>query len=940
MTIVVFALLGAVVGALFGSGYFGGVWAGVAIGALAGWVARLGARLERLERLERRLERQVVAVGASRAGHSAARDEDRASLPAAGPPRPPRESVEPMRTPSTAPAARATAAASQAPRSPPNAPPTRPPLGAAPTTATATAAKRELATPTPSAADAWLEHVKLWFTTGNVPAKVGVVLSVFGTGFLIKEGIDRHWLVLPLPMRLALVALFGMALLVVGWRLRRTRRNYALSVQGGGIAVLYLTTYAAYAVYHLLPPGPAFGLLVIVTAAAGALAVAQDARSLAVLGIVGGFMAPLLTATDAGNHVALFGYYAVLNLTILAIAWFKAWRELNVLGFLFTFCIGSLWGYQAYRPAYFASTEPFLALFVVLYTVIPTLFATRGPPPLRGFVDGTLVFGTPLVGFALQSQLVGDTEYGLAYSAVVLAAWYGGLAAWVWRRAQPQLEVLMESLAALAVVFLTVAVPLALDARWTSIAWALQGAALVWLGFRQRRKLALLTGVFLQVISGAAYWLDAVVGLPTRGVPVLNGYFLGAALIAAAGALSSWVFEPERDAQRRDRAWYEPVAVLLLTWAAAWWFWAGLEEVHRWAAALELAADLSFAAATTWAAIFAAGRLRWLRLNAVGLALWPAALVGLLGTLMAEAHPLADYGWIAWPLVFAAALTFLRTRESQYPELHPALHLIASWILVALLARETHWQVAEWASAAWPPAATLAVVVGCVALTLRARERLVWPLTRHRELYVGLCCGGVLLGALLGALVLNLRSPGDAWPLPYVPLLNPLELASLFMLLVLVRWSALAQTQGGAGTVMLDPKLRGCGLALLGWFLLTTAVARAVHHWAGVPFRLDLLAASTTFQASLSIVWSTAALTAMVIGARVGRRGTWLAGAALMGVVVVKLFIVELGDAGTLGRVVSFLGVGLLLLVVGYLAPVPPRGDPADGAHEQGGEAA
>ena len=67
-----------------------------------------------------------------------------------------------------------------------------------------------------------------WFTTGNVPVKVGVVLSLFGVGFLVKEGIDRQWLVLPIELRLMLVALFGIGLLVLGWRLRTRNRAYAL----------------------------------------------------------------------------------------------------------------------------------------------------------------------------------------------------------------------------------------------------------------------------------------------------------------------------------------------------------------------------------------------------------------------------------------------------------------------------------------------------------------------------------------------------------------------------------------------------------------------------------------------------------------------------------------------------------------------------------------
>jgi uncharacterized membrane protein len=203
------------------------------------------------------------------------------------------------------------------------------------------AVRRELE---PSAFDALLTRVWRWFTTGNVPVKVGVVLSLFGVAFLVKEGIDRQWLVLPLEYRLMLVALFGIGLLVLGWRLRTKQRTYALSVQGGGIGVLYITIYASFAIYNLLPATLTFGLLVIVTAAAGVLAVAQDARALAVLGTLGGFLAPVLASTGSGNHVALFSYYALLDLAILGIAWFKAWRLLNVLGFVFTFGIGTLWG--------------------------------------------------------------------------------------------------------------------------------------------------------------------------------------------------------------------------------------------------------------------------------------------------------------------------------------------------------------------------------------------------------------------------------------------------------------------------------------------------------------------------------------------------------------------------------------------------------------------
>jgi len=184
------------------------------------------------------------------------------------------------------------------------------------------------------------------------------------------------------------------------------------------------------------------------------IAVVQDARSLAVLGTSGGFLAPILASTGGGSHVMLFSYYAVLNAGILTIAWFKAWRVLNLVGFAFTFAIGTLWGFSVYRPEHFASTEPFLAFFFLLYVAIPILFARRRAPGLERYVDGTLVFGVPLVAFGLQVGLVRELQYGAAWSALALAAVYLVLTRVVFGRRGDGLRLLAEGFLALGVVFL------------------------------------------------------------------------------------------------------------------------------------------------------------------------------------------------------------------------------------------------------------------------------------------------------------------------------------------------------------------------------------------------------------------------------------------------------------------------------------------------------
>src|SRR6266852_3809879 len=315
----------------------------------------------------------------------------------------------------------------------------------------------------PPEATAGPNPVMKWLLGGNTVVRVGVVILFFGVAFLLKYAYEHTHV--PIELRLMGAALGAFVLLVLGWRLRHDRPGYALSLQGGGIGLLYLTIFAAFRLYSLLPPLPAFVLLLAVAVFSAALAVLQDSLALAAVGVSGGFLAPILASTGHENHVMLFSYYLVLNLGIFAIAFYKAWRLLNLLGLLFTFVIKTLWGVTSYRPELFGSTEPFLGAFFLLYVAVPILYARRQAFVLRHYVDGTLVFGVPLVAFGLQTGLVRPFEYGAAWSAFSLGAFYLMLASALWRRTGENLRLLTESFLALGVGFGTLAIPLAFDGR-------------------------------------------------------------------------------------------------------------------------------------------------------------------------------------------------------------------------------------------------------------------------------------------------------------------------------------------------------------------------------------------------------------------------------------------------------------------------------------------
>jgi uncharacterized membrane protein len=122
-----------------------------------------------------------------------------------------------------------------------------------------------------------------------------------------------------------------------------------------------------------------------------------------------------------------------------------------------------------------------------------------------------------------------------------------------------------------------------------------------------------------------------------------------------------------------------------------------------------------------------------------------------------------------------------------------------------------------------------------------------------------------------------------------------------------------------------NPGLTYGALGVVGFIGLNGSLLRAMHHWAGVPYYLEAMLHSMLVQAALSIFWTVLALCAMVVATRLRIRSLWIVGGALMAVVVAKLFLVDLSNIGGVERIVSFIGVGVLMLLIGYLSPVPPR---------------
>ncbi|MCZ6889904.1 MAG: DUF2339 domain-containing protein, partial [Gammaproteobacteria bacterium] len=711
----------------------------------------------------------------------------------------------------------------------------------------------------------------------------------------------------------------------VGWRLRDRSDTYGLILQGAGVGLLYLTIFASARLYELVPLTAALGLLVALVVGSSALAVLQKSQALAIFAMSGGFLAPVLLSTDTGNHVALFSYYALLNAGILAMAWFQFWRWLNWVGFVFTFAIGATWGYEYYRPELFASTEPFLVLFFLYYVGVSVLFARRQEVELRGVVDGTLVFGTPIIAFALQAALVQDMSFGLAFSALGAAATYVLLALWL-KRQDAFSDLLGQSFVALGVVFATLAIPFAFDnQRFTGATWAVEGAGLFWVGLRQQHRLPRVFGLFMILAAAVAFIAEGSSNIePTL---FLNSAFLGAALLSLAGGYTAYLISTHADALHRFE---RPLRWVYLPFSAFWWLAGGIYELQRYipsgygqAQANNVNENLTvlFVSLSAVAVTFIARRCNWKEGLLLGFLLLPVMIVFTIDPIdrWQSSTAFADLGWLVWPIALASFGWHLKQVEG-YRRLSGAWHAGGWWFLAVFLA----WNAASLGHRAVPDSTWVyvlwaAVPLALASLVLRAKSLDRWPFDEHPESYFG-WGWAVVLVALAAWLVVTGMDAADPAPLPYVVLANPLELVQLAILLVAFVW----MRGFGDTTLARFDRVAKIGLGALSFVWLNMTAARAVHFYAGAAYPFERIIETDAFQTTASILWTVTALLLMGFGTRRSLRPVWIMGAALLALVIVKLFTIDLSNLAIVARIVSFITVGILMLIIGYFAPIPP----------------
>ncbi len=428
------------------------------------------------------------------------------------------------------------------------------------------------ATSAPEPAPNWEERIGAqWLTwLGAVTAAIAVGLGLklaFDLGYLA-------WVVRMPPIAYLILGwLAGAVLVGFSVRVRTSMPFYAQGLAGGGVAILYLTTYAGYALYGVLAAGTATMGLALTGAAAIGLALLHQSVVIGWIGVVLAYASPVLLGGDGRSPAPLFLYLTALNAAVLGISLREQWPAFRLGSFLATAGLYGAWHLNRYDVLLMPPALTFVVVNSLIFLAALTLYPLVWGERSRESDLAVAVLNPLLTGLACYSILYSHYPGWLGWTTLAFAAIY-----WLTSRAlrlrlataEDDPDYLEELFFATAVVLALLAVPLHLQGRVMTAAWALMGTGLTWVGYRTQPAPVPWSRTRAWGAVALALSVGRLLGVDVRRAPhgalaFLNERGFSFAVVLAALAVAGAVAAREvREAERTDRTADLPHGVLAL----------------------------------------------------------------------------------------------------------------------------------------------------------------------------------------------------------------------------------------------------------------------------------------------------------------------------------------------------------------------------------------
>src|SRR5277367_1483419 len=335
---------------------------------------------------------------------------------------------------------------------------------------------------------------------------VGILALLFAVTFFLKYAFDNNWVGPRGRVGIGLLA----GSILYPWSqhlLARGYKYFSEGIAGLGAAVLYLSLWAGWHYYHIFPQSFAFALMIVVTAVTLVVAVGRNSERIAFLALLGGLITPMLVSTGENHEVSLFVYLTILGAGVLGIAWVRNWKSLPPAQFLATLVYFWGWYSDFYSADQLAITVLFATVFFMLFAALPVVRSWRDGG-LSGLEAAIVLVNSLAYLVALRVMLWPENRWALTAAVLALAAAHLAAERMLPEKRETETRLARILYAGLALTFVTLAIPIRLDGRWITIAWAVQGVVLIWSGLRAQFAALRWAGLVLFAISVACMALS------------------------------------------------------------------------------------------------------------------------------------------------------------------------------------------------------------------------------------------------------------------------------------------------------------------------------------------------------------------------------------------------------------------------------------------------
>ncbi len=400
--------------------------------------------------------------------------------------------------------------------------------------------------------------------------RIGILAMLIAAAWFLKLAMDNHWVG---PLGRVLIGLVAGAGLIA-WSERFRSKGFAgfsYSLKAVGSGTLYLSLWAAFSLYQLMPSSAAFAAMIVVTAFNGLMAWRQDAELLALYAIAGGLSTPLLISTGENHEIALLSYLLLIDLAVLVLVALKPWSRLLFVAFVGTALLFGAWASTYYAYDQHLPTTFFVSCFFLCFAIAPRLVKVdledgAAHSAWDNLALAVLPVANAALGFIAYYGMYSWMTSGWvgAWLAVGFAAFYLLLNS---LPTQSRLRASTPLLSALhltaAVVFLTIAIPLKAQGHWLTIGWLVEGGSLMWVAARMGRKLLRVLALGCLTLG----FLALVSNFDASNTPFFNERFGSYCVGIAVFAFVAWIAitEKRRAEAEAQSGWGAIAASCVLT---------------------------------------------------------------------------------------------------------------------------------------------------------------------------------------------------------------------------------------------------------------------------------------------------------------------------------------------------------------------------------------